>query len=363
MELVICILVAIGAIGVADVLLFHGRIGVLFAGVFRGLAGKLRGLFPVCLGIAFALGISVARADDVNVITPECTAWNVMNCGTYLDLTVSPGTGFAVFYVSQDGGTWQVMSCLARQTTPYVYRLYVDWIWRQHDHRFGSVTQNDCNWHLTTPALLRYAAAFDPTLHFLAPPASDTPTPGYAWVFRETSGLRDYLRFEKTWNGTQFVTLPKWSSDGSIAQLFTVRAAENLAAMAAYANSAGYYHGTSYGDNFTAYAASGVNAPNCMIRDGLSSAWSSYFDKTIDARLWSSGMVGFTDGSPPTVNGGIFQLMYVHCGDNADGDSRPLVALMKSVANTPVFQRNFGVKRNEISLYMCNGGSPSVCMQ
>ena len=37
LQVLACVLFAIGAIGVADVLLFHGRIGVIFADKIRGI--------------------------------------------------------------------------------------------------------------------------------------------------------------------------------------------------------------------------------------------------------------------------------------------------------------------------------------
>lgn len=40
LELIVCFLAVIGAIGVADVLLFTGRIGVLFGQKFNALIGR-----------------------------------------------------------------------------------------------------------------------------------------------------------------------------------------------------------------------------------------------------------------------------------------------------------------------------------
>ena len=304
------------------------------------------------LALALLLPIALpAAADAVDPAVPECQTAGGQTCSTTLNTTVSPGSSALATYVSVDDGPWQMLSCLGRGAYTYVHQLPINWIWREHRHRFRHKSQADC-----APAALpllgqRDAVGFDPALGFLAPPAGDSPDYGY--VYRELNGVKEWLRFTQYqdekggWHDAV-----AWSTYTGDAQYFKRRSAENLARMGTEGNGYGPTNVT----NFSSWVLPPPDANFCVIRYTINSHWKAFFDKTVNSWMWASTF-GAIYPSPDAI-GRVD--MKMNCSD-----AGAVVTLLKNEAITSVpgvNGRHYGVREWRGDIGICNTpGYPSAC--
>lgn len=292
-----------------------------------------------------------ALADAVNPLVPECDGPGALNCSTTLRTNVGAGSGVLSTYVKQDDDGWLQLSCLGRGGSGYVHDLAINWIWIEHRHKFSYRSHTSCD-PLTPVQTPVAAVGNDEMRYFLDGPADPYGTPDYAYVFRETNGVKEWLRFDYVWVGSggkgQYMKLPSWTVEAN-AQWFKRRSGHILAAMA-FSGNAG---GLADVENHSAWAKYQTQPP-CVIRHTLTYRWITTYDKINDSWLWSSGT------GIPSLDA---KEIRVHCGgDYTTDQAAPLVALLKNEGTAAVWGRNYGIRERRGDIAKCGTpGYPSVC--
>lgn len=310
-------------------------------------------LFTLTLAFAASVG-SVVWADSLDLSVGECqTAPGGMNCGTIINTTVSPGATVLSTYVSIDEVPWQQISCLARGANAYVHQLPINWIYREHRHRFRFKDQADC-----TPAWPtigeRAAVGYDLSRDFLAPPASDSPD--YGFVYRTLGSVGEWLYFTYEYEGTpekgQWVHRALWSTSSSMAQTFQRRSAEILARLASSSNSLG----PAAANDLTTWALPAPYYNLCVMRNTLNYRFKAKYDKLPDSWLWTSS---FGPVYPsPDANGRVD--LKFNC---SDAESIEYLARGEAINSVQGVQgRHYGVREWRGDVGICGTpGYPSLC--
>lgn len=253
--------------------------------------------------------VSYAADAITSVSGGDCTTTPTgSTCTATLTISIAPGYTYMGVYVNVDEGGWQFVACYQRNPSLYdSVQLPINWITRQHHHRFKLHDQGNCNNAGTPTGDDRKVTGTNPGSISGTPgilvqnPADDSPQWGRVYQ-QLPNGVVRWLGSMSGCNQYQ-MNNTCWTTDFNGGLRFTRRTAELLSSLAQLAATQKIY-----GNNPVITATCNADNSQCWIYDGFNGS-PHYFAVAYtpgayagdpNAGHWSVVVLGSWAATPPS---------------------------------------------------------------